>query len=354
MSTKTSLLPAEAQGIVEGIAKKYGWLPESVRNSTPEEALGAIANLQDVLGAAARTYVAYAFDLVPFLRTNIEHRLAEDLYNSKARFVFELIQNAEDNDYNQLAGTSVDPYIHFSIFPDKIVIENNEDGFSAANVDSICKIAASTKVRTDSHYYIGEKGIGFKSVFMVASKVHIESGAFSFSFEHLPNSNASRMGMITPIQYSPNRPLEVNVTRMTLILRKDLDPENTEKQFFEDLPDTLLLFLQKLRRIIIDKYDTPTIVSRRESYTCSFSDDNRRAELTQISHAGINQPKFNLRRYFIAKTLASSLPDHHQRESNSAEIVLAFPIDADDRPVVGRQGIYSYLPLDNLTGFPVC
>jgi hypothetical protein len=57
---------------------------------------------------------------------------------------------------------------------------NNKGGFTVANVEFICKIADSTKTRTDSQYYIGERGIRFKSVFMVASKVYINSGPFLF------------------------------------------------------------------------------------------------------------------------------------------------------------------------------
>lgn len=47
--------PAEATLLVEGIADKYGWLSESERELARPSALKAIANLQNVLGAAART-----------------------------------------------------------------------------------------------------------------------------------------------------------------------------------------------------------------------------------------------------------------------------------------------------------
>lgn len=51
-----------------------------------------------------------------------------------------------------------------------------------SNVRAICSTGESTKTNTSG--YIGEKGIGFKSVFKAASKVHIQSGPFSFFFEH--------------------------------------------------------------------------------------------------------------------------------------------------------------------------
>ena len=50
------------------------------------------------------------------------------------------------------------------------MVDCNEDGFTRENVEAICNVGASTKTRNNSQYYIGEKSIGFKSVFMVASR----------------------------------------------------------------------------------------------------------------------------------------------------------------------------------------
>lgn len=111
---------------------------------------------------------------------NVSVRLATDLYSKDTRFLYELIQNAEDNQYTQAEASSDDPFISFSLYPDQLVIDSNEDGFNAENVKAICSVAESTK--TVAQGYIGEKGIGFKSVFKIAQRVHIQSGPFSFSF----------------------------------------------------------------------------------------------------------------------------------------------------------------------------
>jgi HSP90 family molecular chaperone len=50
-------------------------------------------------------------------------------------------------------------------------MECNEDGFTAKNLTVICDVGKSSKLGAQG--YIGEKGIGFKSVFMAAYKVHI-------------------------------------------------------------------------------------------------------------------------------------------------------------------------------------
>jgi hypothetical protein len=57
MSLSPVISPAEAQEIVEKIAKQYGWISRTAREQSHQEALDAIERLQIGLGAAARTYV---------------------------------------------------------------------------------------------------------------------------------------------------------------------------------------------------------------------------------------------------------------------------------------------------------
>ena len=56
----------------------------------------------------------------------------------------------------------------------------NEVGFTKSNVRSITAIGESTKKKIQTGNVIGEKGIGFKSVFEVAEKVTIHSNGFDF------------------------------------------------------------------------------------------------------------------------------------------------------------------------------
>jgi hypothetical protein len=88
--------------------------------------------------------------------------------------LYELIQNAEDNDYDRAEAAGLQPSLSFSLYPNRIVIDSNENGFQEGHVKAICSTGESTKALIQG--YIGEKGIGFKSVFKVAKKVHIQSG----------------------------------------------------------------------------------------------------------------------------------------------------------------------------------
>lgn len=101
--------------------------------------------------------------------------LSEELYSKPTHFLLELIQNADDNKY----APDVTPKLSIVYRKDGYLwVGCNELGFTAANVEAICRIAASTKkVEGSQKGYIGEKGIGFKSVFKVADSVWIKSGA---------------------------------------------------------------------------------------------------------------------------------------------------------------------------------
>jgi hypothetical protein len=72
------------------------------------------------------------------------------------------VQNADDNDYPE----NVEPTLTFILRESDIIVLNNEQGFSAQNIKALCDIGNSTKKGSNAGY-IGQKGIGFKSVFRV-------------------------------------------------------------------------------------------------------------------------------------------------------------------------------------------
>jgi hypothetical protein len=102
---------------------------------------------------------------------NSLNKLSEDLYSSDVHFVSELVQNADDNKYE--ADAEATPTLNMVLYPKALEIYNNEDGFTPENIDAIANISASTKVNKTG--YIGQKGIGFKSVFTVSDSPEIHS-----------------------------------------------------------------------------------------------------------------------------------------------------------------------------------
>lgn len=102
----------------------------------------------------------------------------DGLYSNSLRFIFELIQNVDDCDYKDSSDCKLD--IRFDFENDEIILTYNEIGFTPFNVFAITGIAEAAKNVSSEKNQIGEKGIGFKSVFGVANKVWIRSGWFSF------------------------------------------------------------------------------------------------------------------------------------------------------------------------------
>lgn len=108
-------------------------------------------------------------------------RLSQELYSKDTHFVLELVQNADDNSYHTHTGKAP-PSLKFILSKTCITVLNNETGFIEKNVRAICDVGKSTKDRHCSGY-IGQKGIGFKSVFRVTEAPEIHSRGFHIKFD---------------------------------------------------------------------------------------------------------------------------------------------------------------------------
>lgn len=105
--------------------------------------------------------------------------ISENLYPDDFHFIYELIQNAQDNDYD----LNVVKKLEFYISEEGILVKNNEKGFKEEHIKSLCDFNDSTKSKNKALGYIGEKGIGFKSVFAVTDKPAIHSNNYKFYFK---------------------------------------------------------------------------------------------------------------------------------------------------------------------------
>ncbi|KAJ5633677.1 hypothetical protein N7528_001519 [Penicillium herquei] len=269
---------------------------------------------------------------------------------------FELLQNADDNHFMRAGLRAEQPSISFKVFSDRIVIECNEDGFTKANLAAICSVGESTKAA--SHGYIGAKGIGFKSVFIAAWKVEIQSGNYSFYFKH--DRGDVGLGMVLPVWQDINEESPNSLTRITLHLHQKGDSEDIDhlhetifKQF-NDLEHTCLLFLRNLKEIRVSFYDQDEELQTSKMF---FLDGNTagRFSLTTKSTDGNCKESIDIRKYYVTRYLGSGLPKSDNREpsaipegqenSTQAETVLAFPIGQDGQPLFAPQSVFAFLPI---------
>ena len=101
-----------------------------------------------------------------------------ELYTHTKRFIFELIQNADD-----MPDGIRDVNIEINLLPNHLLFLHNGKYFDREDVKAISDAAKSTKSKSLSQ--TGYKGIGFKSVFTDSTRVYIKSGDYFFKFDKL-------------------------------------------------------------------------------------------------------------------------------------------------------------------------
>ncbi|GBG70287.1 hypothetical protein CBR_g6414 [Chara braunii] len=278
-------------------------------------------------------------------------RLSNDLYSKDSHFVLELVQNADDNLYDN----GVCPSLYFVLASDRIIVLNNEKGFTERNMRALCDVGNSTKANKGTGF-IGEKGIGFKSVFRITDAPEIHSNGFHVKFDIQENKS---LGFILPswlespaLHLKDLVPSDFDSSRVESCLdrsgkcwttRIDLPLKESIKLLgvaglgsrFTDIQPSLLLFLHKLRRIdIVD-----TILQKRTSMIREDGADG----MVRVTHDGGSAIWLVSRECFHPEIPRGSL------KVEKTEVALAFPLlEKDDGSLEvlrAWQYAFAYLPL---------
>lgn len=241
------------------------------------------------------------------------------------------------------------------------MVDCNEDGFTEADLRAICSVGESTK--STSYGYIGAKGIGFKSVFIPAWKVEVQSGHFSFYFKH-PKGDPG-LGMVLPIWQDPASTLKKPLTRITLHFHDSGDPKELEYlratvyQQLNELQHTSLLFLRNIRKISVAFFDenerkksskTFQRMGKSSGHIVRIKVGSSTADSGCLQNSPQQEKHYHITRH-MAKNLSRSenrdVPSELQTErySSQAEVVLAFPLTRDSSPILEKQHIFAFLPI---------
>lgn len=264
-------------------------------------------------------------------------KISCDIYEKDTHFIYEIIQNAEDNFYK-----TIEPEITFSLNLinglEWLLIFNNETGFEEANVKAICSVGKTTK--TDrSKGYIGQKGIGFKSVFLVTDKPYIYSNQFSFC---LPERiDGLDFGYIAPVWCEPSElPVDRKVTNIFLPLK-----ENVVEHIFSSLKAfkaETLLFLSKLIKIGIDLYNKHTIKIEK------IVDGKLNTLLVKEDKQVVSSQTF----FVFSKNIEvpENSRDDERKGFDSTRISICIQLSGSQEP---PQKVFAYLPVwEDATGLP--
>jgi hypothetical protein len=257
--------------------------------------------------------------------------LSEDLYSDDTHFVSELIQNADDNEY----ANGVVPRLEFRLKPDRLVVVNNEIGFSAKNVWSLCRTGKSTKKGNKSKF-TGEKGIGFKSVFTVSDAPEIHSNGYHFRFNRTDKDKL--LGFVVP-EWRDDSPDSVD-GQTSIVLPA---PANSrfDASKLHGLDPNLLLFLRQLRHIEIHEPAGVTSFLREEKDGISV--------LVLSTHPKEGAPKEEQKQYVRTEFSVDmeSVIEEKRPKMKATDIVLAFPVSAsyEAQPDIEGSKLYAFLPI---------
>ncbi|KAK9682468.1 hypothetical protein RND81_10G075900 [Saponaria officinalis] len=266
------------------------------------------------------------------------HCISQGLYSQDAHFLLELVQNADDNVYPE----NIEPTLVFILMRTSIIVLNNERGFTAENMRALCDVGNSTK-KGSSAGYIGEKGIGFKSVFRVTDAPEIHSNGFHVKF----SISADEIGFVLPTIVPPcnidnfDRLISVGDVRncwntcIVLPFNSKLSEESAASilYMFSDLHPSLLLFLHRVQCIRLrNMLDDSNIVMRKE-----IQGDG----IVKVSHGNEKTTWF-----IISKRL---YPEINRSNVRISEISLAMMLketeDGDYLPYLQQHPVYAFLPL---------
>ncbi|KAK4752416.1 hypothetical protein SAY87_021214 [Trapa incisa] len=268
--------------------------------------------------------------------------LSRELYSQDSHFLLELIQNADDNIYLE----DVEPTLILILQTWGVIVLNNERGFSAANIRALCDVGNSTK-KGSTAGYIGQKGIGFKSVFRVTDAPEIHSNGFHIKFD----ISEGQIGFVLPTLIPTcNIDLYCKLTSTDNILvdhgswntcirlpfKSTLSERNALSNVitkFSDLHPSLLLFLNRLKCIKFrNMLDDSLITMRKED----LGDG-----LVRVSH-GENRTTWLV----VSEKLQGNFIRH---DVQLTEISLAFTLKESDGgvyvPSLEQQPVFAFLPL---------
>jgi hypothetical protein len=290
--------------------------------------------------------------------------LSSDLYTDAKRFIYELLQNADDS---AIEGQSVDVVI--KLFDDVLVLAHTGKAFTDRDVQGLCSINNGTKKSDTSK--TGYKGIGFKSVFGQSKEVTVFTNNEYFKFDANHNfgwreewgdnqevwENDNDRDFLYPWQIIPiyidlsNNNLNPDIQKFltdgncnVATIIKVSQQEEIQKSITElSLNANMFLFLKKINSI---KFETDT--------TMIINIDRNESELVLKKDAGIVAQ-------WLIHTIVLSVPVDLKKllkadvnipkklqETDNIELTLAIKKSVNGLEVLSRDEslLYAYLPTE--------
>ena len=288
--------------------------------------------------------------------------LSTDLYTDSKRFIYELLQNADDS---AELGNTVKVWI--KIFGNSLVVAHSGREFSPRDIRGICNVNNGTKKEDSSK--TGYKGIGFKSVFGQSDKVTIFTGNEFFRFdasypfdwiwdgtkvewEAKSDREFVNPWQITPIYTDvsdgPLKPIELylNTRKANVATIIELNDKDDVLLALKELSDdvNMYLFLKSISSIDFDIHERNHIEIDRSENDCIVLKDNQSGQTKWLISSIILHVPSELK---VALQDERNIPDK-LLNAETIELTLAAKIGTDGiiKLSQNERRIYSYLPTE--------
>ena len=328
------------------------------------------------------------------LDTNIVDEVlthAKFINNDPLRYIYELIQNADDCEYD----AEIKPKMEIEISHESMTVSYPEKGMTCSDILAITTIGESNKgKKKKKKQIIGEKGRGFKTIFSVCSSVDIYSGFYRFTLTddsfcpewieepeiQLTDGRCNGTTMILHFRNKIVEKEEKTVNKGEKIT-KEIETENFMKNgaIFDDivkkygvkdgkisygdmLQSCPILFTNNIRKLLIRKKESSKILS----IETKFGNNDNDGEISIVykwTDEGGKASEYSMECLRVKKETLFGYEEYNsrykdifteeeynkERENNSKvicyESVAVVPLKAEEnKDIQGK--LYSYLPTD--------
>lgn len=319
-----------------------------------------IMNLSETIKKIFEDGTCYALPKHAIDQTESLKALSKDLYTDSKRFIYELLQNADDSSF---PGKNVN--VHIQFYGNIMLFAHTGKPFDARDIEALCSVNHGTKKKLAEK--TGYKGIGFKSVFGQSNKVIVYSQSNYFRFEEtydfgwrkewgqsqLEWETANERKFLYPWQIIPILTDEKDIQQEIVSFLSSrnwnvativyLSDENAVKNAVKELIENvnMFLFLKSIKNIEFKTDSTYKIALTRDGDKIIIhQDDTLKAEWLQYSQQLIIPTEIKSQ---IA--IDTNVPDKLKEATN---IELSFAARIENGQLVelkdGEQLLYAYLP----------
>lgn len=295
----------------------------------------------------------------------------ETVVNKDEAFIYELLQNADDavNKYSNAVEVEFKK-IHYDN-KDYLLFSHNGEHFNDEDIKKICKYSASEKGEKPLNAEkIGYKGVGFKTVFKVATCAHIISKNYQFCFNQkheLWNDNNKYLKYpwpIIPIWHEIDKlPSElrshIDLSKVNILFT--LKNKNLINKFFYFIKNNLssLIFLNHIQKLTLINETESTIIERKIE---------KMGEDLEIYNIIVN---LILNKTWLVKNFITEIPETitktlkelsaiacPERLKNAKVTNIKFAVEIEKKEeeiqfnISNDNFIYCYLPTQQNYGFP--